>query len=219
MQVASLQRWVWAGEFPPPSGLMIEDHLFDFVFPEAPWQSLGLAAQLSGVAYLCLAVGAVFLTAACALGRWMSVRGWLITLVVAPLIALAMAVPFALIGIHALLSGMSGVPSDLAGHVTGPLLGLSLLAGIVGLAVMAAPQSIAWLAAALLLMGATPTGYLVAAFMIAPVLAGDISYDTTRWTETVVAATMLLAATSVTIGVAQRRRRILARAAARTAVA
>lgn len=112
MQVASLQRWIWAGEFPPPSGLMIEDHLFDFVFPEAPWQPLGITAQLSGIAYLGLAVGAVFLTAACALGRGMSVGRWL----VAPVIALAIAVPFALIGVHALLSGMSGVPSALAGQ-------------------------------------------------------------------------------------------------------
>lgn len=103
--------------------------------------------------------------------------------------------------------------------MTGPLLGLTLLAGIVALTVMAASRSIAWLAAGVFLLGATPTGYLVAAFLIAPVLAGGISYDTTRWTETVVAAAMLLAATSVMIGVVQKRRRILARAAARPAVA
>ena len=104
---------------------------------------------------------------------------------------------------------MSGEPTRLADLVTNPVLGLILLAGIVGLAVMAAWRSIAWVAAAVFLLGATLPGYFVAAFIIAPVLAGGISYDTTRWTETVVAAAMLLAATAVTIGVAARRRRVL----------
>ncbi|WP_344059503.1 hypothetical protein [Microbacterium pumilum] len=211
--VASLQRWVWAADLGTFSALvtedhqsLIEDHLYDFVVPADPWQNVGQAAQLSGVAFLLLAAGALCLTAACASKRWISPGSWLI--------ALAVSIPFGLIGVHGLLSGLSDAPSSLELIASSPLLIVIQLPGIVALAVIAARRSAAWTAAAILLSGATLPGYLVATFMIAPVFAGGTSYDTTRWTETVVAASIALAGIAVAVGVATGHRRFVDRLSA-----
>ena len=131
---------------------------------------------------LCLAVGAVFLTAACAwapdVGGFMADRA-----AIALPFALAIALPFALIGVHALLSGLSGTRPT-RGLVTNPLLGLILLAGIVGLAVMAAWRSIAW-------RRPPCSSWVRLSRAISwplhhrPRAGRRLSFDTTRWTETV----------------------------------
>ena len=49
-------------------------------------------------------------------------------------------------------------------------------------------RSRAAVATCVFLVGSTGLGYFLAAFWIAPIFAGGVSYDTTPWTETVVAA-------------------------------
>ncbi|MDQ0743576.1 hypothetical protein QFZ62_000884 [Clavibacter sp. B3I6] len=182
---ASLQRWVTARSALPVSRRdAIESHEFDHGTPTAGWVPIGDAAERHGVGMILLALAVVALAVAVGAGGW---TGALVTL--------AVAGPFALAGAHALRSGLAGAPSPLAGVLLLPaLLGL---AGLVAVAVIRPGRAHASLldAVALVLLTAPALpGYLFAAFLIAPLIHGDTSYDTTPWTETVIGAEVGLGA-------------------------
>lgn len=189
---AAAQRWALNVQDPGPQRT-IEDHLFDYVLPVEPWVSIGSAAILFGIGYVLVAVAIVCLGFGCR-----AVRGS----GSAPLIAAVVAgAPFLAVGTHAALSGALGSPSPLA-HlmpVGFTVLGALQVAGLIVTAVMAASRSRGWAVGLIVLTTTSVYGYILAGFQIAPVLAGYQSYDTTPWTEGVVAGFTLLAAIPILI--------------------
>ncbi len=210
--LASTQRWVTAWEHWDRADYWVEDHRFDYFFPADPWEPIGDAAQLFGAGYALIPI-ALLLLAGLARGRW---------ILAGVLGAIVAGHPFALFGIHAVWSGLLGAPSPLAGPLSaygapGPLawlvdadlLGIAGLLGTAALVVaLARSAAKEWIPVAVLLLPTTGLGYIVAAFGIAPMFA-DASYDTTRWTETVIAAWTALAAlaalSALVIGAARGR--------------
>jgi hypothetical protein len=193
---ASLERWVVARGSWTRRDRWIEDHLFDYALPADPWEPVGDAAQQHGVGMILLAVALVAL--AVALGGTRVTSGVLLVLV---------AGPFAVQGVHALASGVLGRPSPLA-HTLGVLTlvqlagGVAVVALVVAVLVRRAPTlgSPADAIAVVLALGASVPGYLLATFAIAPLIHGTASYDTTPWTETVVAASTAAAALAMIVG-------------------
>lgn len=194
--VASLERWVVARGGDESTDMSIEDHRFDYIVPAEPWENVGAAAQWFGAGSLALAAGVVLLGLA---GSRSAVRIALVVLA---------AGPFALAGIHAFASGLLGIPSALVVVVSSLLsLGVQVIA-VVALGVHTMRESRLRGLALVLVAGSTIAGLLVATFVIAPMIAGYQSYDTTPWSETVVAVwTAVPGIVAVAAAVAAARRR------------
>jgi hypothetical protein len=204
--VASLQRWVaFRASLEEP--ISAEDHLYDYSFAWDPWVPVGTAAELLGIGVLLMAIGVLamplgVLTWARAIaGRRVAV----VVVIVEFMIAILVAYSFAVYGAHALLSGLAGEPSPL--RDSGGLGWISVF-GLLVLTVLWVPKSRAAMIASVFLLGSTGLGYLIAAFVIAPILAGGPSHDTTPWTETVIAASTAAAGVAMllTAWMAARRR-------------
>jgi len=181
-QVASLERWVVARDTWTRNDVSVEDNLFNYFWPTDPWESLGTTAQLYGVGALLLAIAVLAMARAAraAEDRDTGIERTLVSVT---------AGSFAVTGLHALVSGIVGEPTPLQ-YVALPL--LAGLVGCVGLVILGVRwmwASTATSLACALLLGSTLPGYWVAAYLITPALTGYFSYDTTPWTETVVAAT------------------------------
>lgn len=195
---ASLQRWVTAhGSWTRPDR-WIEDHLFDYAYPDDPWEPIGDAAQRYGLGMILLALALVALAVA---------RGG--TRVTSGIAALLIAGPFAASGLHAVASGLLGRPTPLAATLPAPalvqLLGVIAVGAVIVAAILARGPVLGSLPDALavvLALGASVPGYLLATFAIAPSIHGTASYDTTPWTETVVAASTAAAAAALAMLVA-----------------
>ncbi|PJJ62428.1 hypothetical protein [Compostimonas suwonensis] len=205
--VASLERWVVLGGSWTRDDISVEDHLFDYSYPADPWENLATTAQFFGAGVLLLAPGILAMARAAR-------RGGILERV----LAVAVAASFGLTGAHALVSGLTGAPSPAQSL---PVQGILSLIGFVGLIILA----VYWLRtspassiACLFLLGATLPGYLVATFEIAPMIAGYQSYDTTPWTETIVAASTAAAGLAMIIaaGVTTRTPRTASRRAQRS---
>lgn len=187
--VAAIERWVVHSDAWTRGDASVEDHLFDYSSPAAPWEHLGSTAQFFGAGILLLALG--FLAASRAVPETNSAFQRVLVVVV--------AVSFASSGAHALVSGVFGAPTLLQ---VPPLPSFLSLAGFVGLILLASRWlRSAWLAsvACVLLLGSTMPGYLLASFQIAPAIVGYQSHDTTPWTEAVVAVTTGAAGTVLLI--------------------
>ncbi|PPH19159.1 hypothetical protein C5C35_00055 [Rathayibacter sp. AY1F8] len=181
-QLAAAQRWAVAG--PILGEQAIEDHRYDYSWPSDPWENVGSAAQLLGIGHLLVALAVL---AAVGPGRRRSVA----------VLRTVVAAAFGCLGLHAVLSGILGAPTILQAMLPAVLLGLAAPAGLLVLAVLVARTSPLRAASFVLLIGSTLPGYLVATFAIAPALVGYQSYDTTPWTESVVAASVALAGASL----------------------
>lgn len=189
---ASLQRWVTARRGLAPGDISIEDHRYDYDLPGVSWEPIGSAAQVYGAGLILLAAGILVL------GRVIRGRRWLKVFSI-----VAIAVPFMLLGVHAVIAGLTGHVTSI-GDAGGLLLIINVL-GFVGLAVLLGDHTTttpmeAWVG--VFLFGSSLAGYFVASFLIAPVLNGDTSYDTTPWTETVIGA--MTAAAGITALLATR---------------
>ncbi|KQQ06158.1 MULTISPECIES: hypothetical protein [unclassified Rathayibacter] len=180
--LAAVERWVVAADGWTREDRTIEDHLFDYAFPADPWENVGAAAQLHGIGTILLALGVL------AAGRALTPPGR-----VGGLLVILIAASFGLLGLHALVSGVIDAPSPLQNVGIQLVLGLVSAVALVALALLWATVSWAAAVAAVLLLGATLPGYLFAAFAIAPMVMGYQSYDTTPWTEGVVAASTAVA--------------------------
>jgi len=198
--VASLERWVVLKDSATRTDTSIEDHRFDYSYPADPWENLGTTAQLFGVGLLLVALGILAMSRVARNGR------------AERILSFVTAASFGIAGVHALGSGLLGVPSPLQFLPVQVLLGL---VGFVGLIILAAR----WMRTAravsvscVLLLGVTLPGYLLATFQIAPVLAGYQSHDTTPFTETIVALSTAAAGVAMLVAAGaaalSRRRRV-----------
>ena len=180
---ASLQRWVvFRGEF-PGDPLSVEDNLYDYTYPADPWESIGTAAQLFGAGILIAAVGVVAMAIGVAYApRKGAYRG--IRIVLEVVIACGIAGWLTIFGLRALLSGLAGSPVDV--QVSG-WLGLGAFIGVITLGVLWLFTAPAASLACMFLID-TVLGQLVSVLLVAPLVAGYTSHDTTPWTETVGAA-------------------------------
>lgn len=192
---ASAQRWRFAGPSVASGDRSIEDHLFDYVVPADPWVGVGDAAALFGIGSLLIAAAISCLAAGAAAAHRTPVATWWAG-------GLA-AAPAALTGLHALISDLLGSPSVLqhvVGGFAGVILGIVQVAALLLLAWLAARRSLGWALGAVILIGSTVFGHMVAVFVVAPAIAGYQSYDTTPWSEAVVAAITALASVVVLSG-------------------
>jgi hypothetical protein len=213
--VASLERWVTLVAGWTRTDFSIEDHRFDYSYPAQPWENLGSTAQFFGAGMILLVLGVIAVARATAqgavtqgaAGRRTESHG-----AAAPgaeaqgtagrrsgdrttrVLVGAVAASFGLTGAHALVSGLIGFPAPLQYLPIQLLLSLVAVVGLVALAVRWLRVSPAASVACVLLLGATLPGFYLASFQIAPALVGYQSYDTTPFTETIVAASTALAA-------------------------
>lgn len=214
--VASLQRWVVFRSSLGPDGIMAEDHLYDYFFPFESmdpvgtidaWEPVGTAAQLFGtglliqaLGILAMAIGVVALPGAAS--RHSAIR--VITAVCEVMLATVVAAAFGIYGAHALISGLAGAPSPLQPWVAIGWLGF---AGLGALGALWLSRSREAALACVFLIGSSLAGYLIATYLIAPVVAGYTSHDTTPWTETVVAASTAAAAVAMLLVVRRTARK------------
>jgi hypothetical protein len=184
---ASLERWVALTGSWTRTDHLVEDHRFDYLYPSDPWENLGSTAQLSGAGFLLL--GLAILAMARGAVRHPRQADRVIAAIVAGL--------FALDGLHGLVSGVTGSPTPFKYVVD--LLSLVSFIGLVVLAVRWLRWSWPSAIACVLLMAITLPGYIVVAFVIAPGITNYQSFDTTPWTETIVAAFIALAAVAMLV--------------------
>jgi hypothetical protein len=198
--IAASQRWLFADSDAVGSDRSVEDHLFDYTIPLDPWVSIGNAATLFGAGYLLIA-GAIVGIGIGAHRRATQARAILPTAFVA-------AAPFAFFALHALVSGLLAVPSPLAGAfaTTGALVfGVAQVVALLALAALIFRRSWAWSIGMLLLTGTSVFGYVIATFVVAPAIVGYQSYDTTPWTEGVLAAVTAASALFMFVGTPRSR--------------
>ena len=197
--VASLERWVVLSASRTRTDISIEDHRFDYSYPADPWQDLGTTAQFFGVGLLLLALGIT------AVARSVAHRDGGLE----RMLTVATAASFGITGVHALVSGLIGVPSPLQFLPVQLFLSLVGFAGLIALSVRWLLVSWASSVACLLLLAVTLPGTIVVTFQIAPAIVGYQSHDTTPFTETIVAVSTAAAGVAMLVaaGVAALSRR------------
>ncbi|GAA1877693.1 hypothetical protein GCM10009715_25520 [Paeniglutamicibacter psychrophenolicus] len=200
---AVLQRWVVPAGARGPRGLLIENHRYDYYFPVENWVPLGTTAQLFGLALLLQAIGVLAMAAGVmflpdpTVDHLRSVG--IAAAACEALLAVLFAASFAVIGSHALVSGLTGAASGMP-DATGLSWGV-LLAGVVPPLILAAmwrARLPAAGAACVFLLGTGFAGYLAAIYVISPLLALK-AYDA-RWAESVQAASTGAAAVAMAVG-------------------
>jgi hypothetical protein len=185
---AAVQRW-WPAcprsDFDSAACIELQDHLYDYVAPTAPWVPVGNAAELAGVAMVVLAFGVAVLP-----WLWEPVR---------PLACLAVAVPAVAVLLVGVWTWRAGLTHEVVGGAVLPA--ILVWSFVLPLALSAAavatsrdgrtPQRTRrWrVAAAVFLSLATP----LAEVMFGPLLLGYMSHDSTPWTE-IMTGTLLVAA-------------------------
>lgn len=177
---ASWQRWANAcgwRDFDTRACLIRQDHLYDFEAPIGPWESIGDAALLQGLAYGCLA--AVLLVAPLTLLPRYRLGGLVSGLVLSlPVVALAAGgVASAAAGEAVTFVGQRPIVILVAALAPLWLFALALLT--IDRATGRAPWGDAGIFVLLAL--ATPMGV----FVLAPLLIGYSSHDTVPWSEAV----------------------------------
>lgn len=211
---ASVQRWVVFAGSRPASESFGEDHLYDYYFPLEPWINIGTTAQFFGAGILIQAFAVVVIAIGLLLAPQIAKGRYALLALGEFGIAIVVAATFAVLGTHALNSGIDGAPSPLQhmwalGHIG--LLGLLALAWLWWRKLRTASV------ACLFLTGSTFMGYFLAMYLIAPIVTSGGSHDTTRWTESVVAASTAAAAVAIIMAARallwprQRKRRALHR--------
>jgi hypothetical protein len=203
---ASWMRWADAAGSWSRTDYSVVDHRFDYLFPSAPWENVGAAAQAAGAGYLLAALAVAVL--AVGAGSAPVLRG---------IVLWGFSLPTALIGLHALWSGVIASVSPMvawAGAAGGVLqlpLACAQLVGLVALGALLSRRP-GWasvlgvLAAALLALAYTALGEIAAQFAIAPALGGTPSQDSTSFYELVLAGAAALAALALAaVGAASRR--------------
>lgn len=156
--------------------------------------SIGTTAQFFGVGILIQAFAVVVMAIGILLAPKIAKGRYSIVAIGEFGIAIVVAATFAVLGTHAFNSGIDGTPSPLQnmwalGHIG--LLGLLALAWLWWRKLRTASV------ACLFLTGSTLMGYFLSMYLIAPIVTSGGSHDTTRWTESVVAASTAAAAVAI----------------------
>lgn len=188
---AAAQRWWPAcklGDFDAVGCLKLQDHLYDYVAPTAPWVPVGSAAQLAGVAMALLALGVTLLP-----WLWLPSR---------PLVCLAVAVP----ALAVLLIGGSTWNAGLTHEALAVGVVPTILVWSLGLPIALAMAAAAsrddhtaqrttrWrVVITVLIAMATP----LAEVIFAPILVGYMSHDSTPWTGAVTGVLLVTAGFAV----------------------
>ncbi|NVM96557.1 hypothetical protein [Arthrobacter wenxiniae] len=201
--VASLQRGVWFSGSRAPAQVSIEDHRFDYYRAWDPWEHIGTAGQFFGSGILLqvlglLAMAAGVLAQPVAAARRVTAAA---LAAVESVLVLLVAATFGVIGTHALVSGMNGTPSQLQGS-SALFRALMVVgsAGLVSLGPLWRAKLRAAMAACAFRFGSTVMGYLIATYVMAPVISGG-QHDTAPGPETVVAASTGLAGVAMLFAV------------------
>lgn len=191
--LASIQRWVLLRGQRPGNELSVEDHLLDYGFPADPWEPIGTAAQLLGAGTLLQSVGVLAMAAGVLAVPRVAPNKF--GIFAEPVLALLVAAAFAVLGAHALVSGINAAPSDLQhSSVLVPLMVWGGFGGIAALSWLWAGMSRAASVACLFLLGSNMFGGAILNFTVAAMIAGYVSHDTTPWLESVVAGSTAAAA-------------------------
>jgi hypothetical protein len=188
---AAAQRW-WPvckrGDFDAVACLELQDHLYDYVAPTAPWAPVGSAAQLAGVAMALLALGVTLLP-----WLWLPRR---------PLVCLAVAVPALAVLLIGGLTWSAGLSHEALDIGVVPTLLVWSFGLPIALGMAAATsrddhtlqRTTRWRVGITVLIGmATPLAELV----LAPMLVGYRSHDSTPWTEAVTGLLLVTAGCAV----------------------
>lgn len=206
MVAASTARW-WPmcrpGLYDTDACLIRQDHLYDFVLVDEPWAPVGSAAEFAGISMLLLALAMAVLPSV--LSRRPRPLTWVIGAV--------LAVGYALVGIQALVSGLSGEVVLLPGPiVSGAIASIVIFwpacATVWWLIAVAGadwrPRNGWGLALASTLMLASPGALFI---LVGPAVVNYVSHDTTPWTEAVGGCLLVLAAALVWPAVLRPERR------------
>jgi len=203
------ERW-WPtcrpGDFDTPGCLARQSDRFDYPAMSDTWVPVGRAAELAGASYAALAL-------AVALLPWLLMRARPRVAASAGLVLGGTLLPVA----AALwLSGRAGeivaVPlasaSALAGALLWPVAAVAVVVAVhthAGARLSALQRGAQTLLAALLCL-CSPLGQVAVGLLIAPVLLGYVSHDTTPWTEAVSGGLLVLAAVAAWPATGPRRR-------------
>ncbi|MQW76714.1 hypothetical protein GHK92_12580 [Nocardioides sp. dk4132] len=213
------ERWWPAcrrGDFDAPRCLARQGDRFDYMALREPWVPVGHAAELAGASYAALAL-------ALALLPWLLLRGPRRLVAAASVVLGASLLPLAWL---LWASGRAGevvevpllTPLVVGGVLLGPLvLAAVVAASLVPGALRRGPasrlQQRARLLLAVLVVLCGPLGQVAVGLLIAPVLLGYVSHDTTPWTEAVNGGLLVLAALAAWPATGRRRRRTTTSAA------
>lgn len=191
--MAASQRWWPAcklGRFDEPGCVRVQNDDYGYLVPSGPWTPAGDAAQLAGIALVCLAVAVAVLP-------WL----WAPRHVGVALATCVPAAAIALMGVTTWGAGLSGSSvSGAEGWV--PLAGIVWCFGLPSVLLIAAvvrmddgpPGTTRWRVVAALLLGlANP----LADYVIGSAAVGYVSHDYTPWVEAV-SAVLLVSAALVT---------------------
>lgn len=169
MCTASAQRWAgacaWGDNYSELCDLR-QDHLYDFIAPEAPWEPIGTAAQLAGVSLLVLALAYVLLPWALNGRRPEAIVGVVWAIGVAALVS---------VGVATLISGLTGI----AVHPVGD--GLALFAWYF----VPAPLLIWFSLNAHGLTAAAGVALVLSSPFVAAAMYGIGPYDARPWSEAI----------------------------------
>ena len=204
---ASAARWVEFGSTVGDNELSVESDQYDYFFPAGEFFPLPHTGIPLGIALLIQAAALLCLLATLIGVRERTSRAVFFTAL--PLGVLA-ALGFALQGLHAWLSAFEQQPSALADSW---LVSLALLIAFLALCALSilCCFSIPLLGiAAAFLLGSTMIGYFISSSLLAPLLTGYVSHDTTPGTETIVAlstaaASLTMLAGLITLTVQRRK--------------
>lgn len=183
MVAASAERW-WPmcepGGFDTDACLTRQDHLYDFVHVGEPWAAAGSAAEFAGVSMLLLALAMSVLPSV------LSRRPRPLTWVIGAVLALG----YALAGVQALLSGLTGEVVEWSGPIV-TTFGFVVVLWPVWATVwwMVAVGGADWrprngwqLGLAFTLILSTPIPVFL---FVAPAVVNYVSHDTAPWSEAV----------------------------------
>ncbi|GAA1410814.1 hypothetical protein AUR04nite_33460 [Glutamicibacter uratoxydans] len=207
---AAASRWLIHPEGLGGSAPMAQDGVYDYFLASEPFAMIPGTSLPFGIGMLLQA--AVIVLLAASLHRSMPGTGDSLRraeLLVGFLLGFLAAAGPALIGYHALRIGLAGTAAGIFLLVEPA--GLYILAAsasaLLVLSIIALTRNV-WAGIAMCFtVGSTLPGYLVASFLIAPLLAGDTSYDTTAGSEAIVAFSTLAAGLFVLLGCLLGRRR------------
>ncbi|MEU3330892.1 hypothetical protein ACF046_01170 [Glutamicibacter creatinolyticus] len=183
-QRASHARWVTALETQGPDSLSIESHEYDYYLPIAGYIPLPDTGVPLGIGLMLQSAG-VFMLLLCLLSAARPSDKIMLSLQL--LLGLLVIPGYAIIGDNAIRSELAGVPADL--NWSSPVLLTTEFAFVplIDLCVLCWRWFPVLAVACFFLLGTTILGNIIIYLLVAPLVTGYTSHDTTPGTETIMA--------------------------------